>query len=49
MAKETGMSSLVSSCPFCLTMFEEGIRSNGLDSRLKTLDLAEIVAGKIRG
>ena len=49
MAKEAGMSSLVSACPFCLTMFEEGIRSNGLESTLKALDLAEIVAGKIRG
>jgi Fe-S oxidoreductase len=49
MAQETGMSSLVSACPFCLTMFEEGIRSNGLESTLKALDLAEIVAGKIRG
>jgi Fe-S oxidoreductase/nitrate reductase gamma subunit len=47
MAKETGMSTLVSACPFCLTMFEDGIRSNGLEQGLKALDLAEIVAHRL--
>jgi Fe-S oxidoreductase/nitrate reductase gamma subunit len=47
MAKETGMSTLVSACPFCLSMFEEGIRSSGMESGLKAFDLAEIVARRI--
>ncbi|HWR01667.1 MAG TPA: (Fe-S)-binding protein [Chlorobaculum sp.] len=47
MATQTGMSTLVSSCPFCLSMFEDGIRSNGQAKMLKALDLAEIVAGKL--
>ena len=29
MAKETGAPLLVSNCPFCLTMFEDGIKTGG--------------------
>ncbi|NTU59363.1 MAG: (Fe-S)-binding protein [Chlorobiaceae bacterium] len=42
MAKETGSSTLVSACPFCLSMFEEGIAAGG-KAELQALDLAEIV------
>jgi Fe-S oxidoreductase/nitrate reductase gamma subunit len=47
MARATGMQMLVSSCPFCLSMFEESIRSGGFEASMKALDLAEIVAGRI--
>lgn len=47
MAGATGMQTLVSSCPFCLTMFEEGIGSGGAEAGMKALDLAEIVAGRL--
>jgi Fe-S oxidoreductase/nitrate reductase gamma subunit len=48
MAKETGAPLLVSNCPFCLTMFEDGIKTGGLEEELAVKDLAEIVAEKIR-
>jgi len=31
-------------CPFCLTMFEDGIRAKDATQRLKTQDIAELVA-----
>jgi Fe-S oxidoreductase len=34
-------------CPFCLTMFEDGIRAKDATEQLKALDLAELVAGTL--
>jgi Fe-S oxidoreductase/nitrate reductase gamma subunit len=47
MAKETGAPLLVSSCPFCLTMFEDGIKTGGSEGELAVKDLAEMVADRI--
>ncbi len=47
MAKETGAPLLVANCPFCLTMFEDGIKTGGCEGELKVKDLAEIVAERI--
>ena len=47
MAKETGAPLLVSNCPFCLTMFEDGIKTGGCEGELQVRDLAEIVAERI--
>jgi len=47
MAQETRASLLVSNCPFCLTMFEDGIKINNCEDKLKALDLAELVAARI--
>jgi len=47
MAKESGAKLLVSSCPFCLTMFEDGIKTGGVEDELEVKDLAEIVASRI--
>ncbi len=47
MAADTGAPTLISNCPFCLTMFEDGIKGAELDDRLKPLDLAEILAARI--
>ncbi len=47
MAKETGAPLLVSNCPFCLTMFEEGVKLADCEESLAVKDLAEIVAGRI--
>lgn len=49
MAKDTGVPLLVSSCPFCLTMFEDGIKTGGWEGELMVKDLTEIVAERIRG
>ncbi len=48
MAHDTGAPLLVSNCPFCLTMFEDGIKTGGVEGELRVQDLAEIVAGRLR-
>lgn len=48
MATETGAPLLVSNCPFCLTMFEDGIKTGGAEETLQVRDLAEIVAERIK-
>ncbi len=47
MAQATGAPLLVSNCPFCLTMLEDGIKINNCEEKLKALDLAEIIAARI--
>lgn len=47
MAVSTGAPLLVSNCPFCLTMFEDGIKTGGAEGRLQVRDLAEIIAERI--
>jgi len=47
MARETGAPVVVSNCPFCLTMFEDGIKTGNLEGELRSLDLAEIVAQRL--
>ncbi len=47
MARETGAPLLVSNCPFCLTMFEDGIKTGGAEGEIAVRDLAEIVAERI--
>ncbi|HEX9079766.1 MAG TPA: (Fe-S)-binding protein, partial [Desulfuromonadaceae bacterium] len=47
MAVETGAPLLVSNCPFCLTMFEDGIKTGGFEGNIVVRDLAEIVAERL--
>ncbi len=47
MAQETGAPLLVSNCPFCLTMFEDGIKTGGAEGQLQVRDLAEIVVERL--
>ncbi len=47
MAQQTGAPWLVSNCPFCLTMFEDAVKTGGAEGRLQARDLAEIVAERI--
>ncbi len=47
MAQATGAPLLVSNCPFCLTMFEDGIKTGGCEENLQARDLAEIVAERL--
>jgi Fe-S oxidoreductase len=47
MAASTGAATLVSNCPFCLTMFEDGIKTSGLEKRLVVKDLAEVIVEHI--
>jgi Fe-S oxidoreductase/nitrate reductase gamma subunit len=47
MAGETGAPLLVSNCPFCLTMFEDGVKGAGLEESLAPKDVAEILAERL--
>jgi len=47
MAAETGAPTLVSNCPFCLTMFEDGIKGAELDNQLQPKDIAEILVARL--
>ena len=43
-AIETGAELLAAACPFCMTMFEDGIRGVGVEETFKVRDIAELVA-----
>jgi len=45
---EAGVDFVATSCPYCLTMVEDGIKGQEMDDRIKVLDLAEILYQSIR-
>ena len=47
MAQATGAPVLVSNCPFCLTMFEDGIKTGGSEGKLQVRDLTEIIVERL--
>ncbi len=47
MAAATGAPMLVSNCPFCLTMFEDGVKGAGLEGKLAPKDLAELLVERL--
>ena len=47
MAAETGAETLLSNCPFCLTMFEDGVKGAEVEESLRAKDIAEILAERI--
>ena len=47
MAVETGAPNLLSNCPFCLTMFEDGVKGADVEEILRPKDIAEILAEKL--
>jgi len=47
MAAATGAPLLVSNCPFCLTMFEDGVKGAGFEEQLAPKDLAELLAERL--
>ncbi len=47
MAAETGAETLLSNCPFCLTMFEDGVKGAEVEESLRPKDIAEILAERI--
>jgi Fe-S oxidoreductase/nitrate reductase gamma subunit len=49
MAHATGAPLMVSNCPFCLTMFEDGIKTGGMQEKLRVRDLSEIIVERISG
>ena len=49
MAAATGAPLLVSSCPFCMTMFEDGVKGAGFEETLEPKDIAEILVERLPG
>ncbi len=47
MAAVAGPPTLVSNCPFCLTMFEDGVKGAELEGQLRPRDVAEILAERL--
>ena len=47
MAEETGAATLLSNCPFCLTMFEDGVKGADIEESLKPRDIAEILVERL--
>jgi len=49
MAVETGADVLLSNCPFCLTMFEDGVKGAEVEEHLRPKDIAELLVERIEG
>ena len=47
MAVETNADQLVSNCPFCLTMFEDGVKGADVEEKLRPRDIAEVLADRL--
>ncbi|HEX9067792.1 MAG TPA: (Fe-S)-binding protein, partial [Ktedonobacterales bacterium] len=43
-ALETGADAMAAACPFCITMFEDGIKGVGAQEKFAVEDIAEILA-----
>ncbi|HUC93321.1 MAG TPA: heterodisulfide reductase-related iron-sulfur binding cluster [Paenibacillus sp.] len=48
-ALETKPTMIGSACPYCLTMLEDGTKQKEVEERVKTLDVAEILARAVLG
>lgn len=48
MAVATGTPTLLSNCPFCLTMFEDGIKGADVEDKLSTKDIAEVLVERLQ-
>lgn len=42
-ALETGPDIIAVSCPYCMTMMEDGLKAKGMDEKVKTMDVVELV------
>lgn len=48
-AIETGASVVATGCPFCMQMFEDGVKAKGVEERMRVHDIAEIIAQSLPG
>jgi Fe-S oxidoreductase/nitrate reductase gamma subunit len=46
-AIRTGANAIGSSCPYCLSMFDDAAKFNNMDESVQTKDIAEIIADSI--
>jgi Fe-S oxidoreductase len=42
-ALDTGAEWIATSCPFCMTMMEDGVKAKDADEKVRILDVAEVV------
>jgi len=42
-ALETKAQTIITACPFCLQMFDDGIKAKAAEEKLKVMDIAELV------
>ena len=43
-AIETGASVVATGCPFCMQMFDDGIKAKGVEESMRVQDIAELIA-----
>jgi Fe-S oxidoreductase len=43
-AIETGAAVVATGCPFCMQMFEDGVKAKGVEERMRVHDIAELIA-----
>jgi Fe-S oxidoreductase/nitrate reductase gamma subunit len=48
MAAATGTGQLLANCPFCLTMFEDGVKGANIEESMKPRDIAELLAERLQ-
>lgn len=48
-AIQVGAETLTTSCPYCLLMFDDAIRSKGIGDNLQVLDIAEVLEKRLIG
>jgi Fe-S oxidoreductase len=46
-ALETHAGAVTTACPFCLQMFEDAIKTKGIEESLKVMDIAELMDGSV--
>ncbi len=42
-AADTGAEVVAAGCPFCVSMFEDGIKGRGLEDKIKVMELTELI------
>ena len=45
---ETKVDLVATACPYCLTMFEDGLKAKEAEESIKAMDLSELVAEALR-
>nr|MDQ2831233.1 (Fe-S)-binding protein [Chloroflexota bacterium] len=46
-ARETGAGTVAAGCPFCITMFEDGIKTKGWDGAMQVKDVSELIVAAL--
>jgi Fe-S oxidoreductase len=44
---ETGATTVVTACPFCMQMFDDGIKAKEAEEKLKVIDIAELLVKQL--